>query len=52
MLKSIETYIQRTYKMSDNIVNAIQNMIKPSLDPPEKLDKSKCLDNTGNFNPD
>jgi hypothetical protein len=38
--------------MPDNIVKAIQNMIRPSFDPPEKLDKSKCLDDAGKFNPD
>jgi hypothetical protein len=52
LLKSIETYIQRTYKMSDNIVKAIQNMIRPSFYPPEKQDKSKCLDDAGKFDSD
>jgi hypothetical protein len=53
LLKSIKIYIQRTYKMPDNIVKAIQNMIRPSFDPPEKPDKSKkCLDDAGKFNPD
>ncbi len=52
MLKSIETYIQRTYKMPDDIVKAIQNMIRPSFDPPEKTDKSKCLDNAEKINPE
>jgi hypothetical protein len=51
-LKSIKTCIQRTYKMPDDIVKAIQNMIRPSFDPPEKPDKSKCLDNAGKFDPD
>jgi hypothetical protein len=51
-LKSIETYIQRIYKMPDDIVKAIQNMIRPSFDPPEKTDKSKCLDDAGKFDPD
>jgi hypothetical protein len=40
LLKSIKTYIQRTYKIPDDIVKAIQNMIRPSFDPPEKPDKS------------
>ncbi len=33
-LKNIETYIQRTYKMPDDIVTAIQKMKKPTFDPP------------------
>jgi hypothetical protein len=52
LLKSIKTYIQRTYKMPDNIVKGIQNMIRPSFNPPEKPDKSKCLDNAGRFDLD
>ncbi len=52
LLKSIKTYIQRTYKMHDDIVKAIQNMIRPSFNPPEKMDKSKCLDNVRKFDPD
>jgi hypothetical protein len=52
LLKSIETYIQRTYKMPDDIVKAIQNMIRSSFDPPEKQDKSKWLDDAGKFDPD
>jgi hypothetical protein len=42
LLKSIKTYIQRTYEMPDNIVKGIQNMIRPSFNPPEKTDKSKA----------
>jgi hypothetical protein len=41
LLKSIKTYIQRTYKMPDDIMKAIQSIIRPSFDPPEKPDKSK-----------
>ncbi len=52
LLKSIKTYIQRTYKMPEDIVKAIQNMIRPSFDPPDKPDKSKCLDDAGKFDPD
>ncbi len=48
-LKNIETYIQRTYKMPDNIVKAIQKMKRPTFDPPEKPDKSKCVDSMGNY---
>jgi hypothetical protein len=49
-LKNIETYIQRMYKMPDNIVKASQKMKKPTFDPPEKPDKSKCMDSVGNYN--
>jgi hypothetical protein len=40
-VKNIETYIQRMYKMPDNIVKAIQKMKKPTFNLPEKPDKSK-----------
>ncbi len=52
LLKSIKTYIQRTYKMPDDIMKGIQNMIRPSFDPPEKPDKSKFLDDAGKFDLD
>jgi hypothetical protein len=45
-------YIQRTYKMPDNIAKAIQRMIRPSFNPPEKPDKSNCLDDAGKFDLD
>jgi hypothetical protein len=48
-LKNIKTYIHRLYKMPDNIVKAIQKMKKPTFDPPEKPDKSKCMDSVGNY---
>jgi hypothetical protein len=51
-LKNIETYIQMTYKMPDNIVKAIQKMKRPTFDPPEKPDKSKCVDSMGNYDAD
>ncbi len=38
--------------MSDDIVKAIQKMKKPTFDPPEKLDKSKCVNSAGNYNAD
>jgi hypothetical protein len=50
--KNIETYIRRTYKMPDDIVKVIQKMKKPTFDLPEKQDKSKCVDSTGNYNAD
>jgi hypothetical protein len=49
-LKSIEMYIQRTYKMPDNIVKAIQKTKRPTCNPPENPDKSKCVDSAGNYN--
>ncbi len=48
-LKNIKTYIQRRYKMPEDIVKAIQKMKKPSFDPPEKPDKRKCVDSVGNY---
>jgi hypothetical protein len=51
-LKNIKTYIQMMYKMPDNIVKAIQKMKRPTFNPPEKLDKSKCVDSAVNYNAD
>jgi hypothetical protein len=51
-LNNIETYIQMTYKMLDNIVKAIQEMKRPTFDTPEKLHKSKCMDSAGNYDAD
>jgi hypothetical protein len=51
-LKNIETYIQMTYKMPDDIVKAIQKMMRPTFDPLEKPDKSKCVDSAGNYDVD
>jgi hypothetical protein len=51
-LKNIKTHIQRTYKMPDNIVKAIQKMKKPTFNPLEKPDKSKCMDSVGNYDVD
>ncbi len=51
-LKNTETYIQMMYKMPDNTVKAVQKMKRPTFDPPEKLDKSKCVDRAGNYNAD
>ncbi len=50
--KNIEAYIQMTYKMPDNIVKVIQKMKRPTFDPPEKPDKSMCMDSAGNYNAD
>jgi hypothetical protein len=51
-LKNIETYLQRTYKMPDDIFKVIQKMKKPTFDPPEKPDKSKCVDSVRNYDAD
>jgi hypothetical protein len=51
-LKDIKTYIQRTYKMPDDKVKAIQKKKRPTFDPPEKPDKSKCVDSAGNYDTD
>jgi hypothetical protein len=40
------------YKMPDNIVKAIQKMKRPTFNPLEKPDKSKCMDSVGNYNAD
>jgi hypothetical protein len=51
-LKNIETYVQRTYKMPNKIVKAIQNMQHPTFDPPDKPDKASCKDVLSNFDED
>ena len=38
--------------MPDNIVKAIQQMKRPTLDYPSKPDKNKCVDDTGAFDED
>jgi hypothetical protein len=38
--------------MPNNVVKAIQKMKRPTFNPPEKPDKSKCMDSTGNYNTD
>ncbi len=49
-LKNTKTYIQRMYKMPDDMVKAIQKMTRPTFDIQEKPDKSKCVDSAGNYN--
>ena len=51
-LKSIENYIQRTYKMPDDIVKAIQQMKRLTLDYPNKPAKDECVDDQGTFDED
>jgi hypothetical protein len=42
-LKTINNYIQKTYKMPDDIVKAIQQMKRPTLPYPEKPTKVQCV---------
>jgi hypothetical protein len=51
-LKSIENYIQKTYKMPDDTVKAIQQMKWTTLDYPDKPAKDKCVDDQGTFDED
>jgi hypothetical protein len=48
-LKSIGNYIQKTYKMPDDIVTAIQQMKRPMLPYPGKPTKTQCVDNQGDL---
>ena len=47
-LKSIETYIQKSYKRPDYIVKALQNMSRLQLSPPTKPSKADHTDENGN----
>ena len=51
-LKSIKNYIQKTYKMPDDIVKAIQQMKRPTLSYPDKPTKAECVDDQGNLDED
>ena len=51
-LKSFENCIQKTYKMHDDIVKAIQQMKRPTLEYPDKPAKEKCVDDQGAFDED
>ena len=51
-LKSIETYIQKTYCSPDDIVKAINKMRPTSLVLPTKPDKTKYKDSSGNIDED
>jgi hypothetical protein len=52
LLKSIENFIQKIYKMPDDIVKAIQQMRCPTLSYPNTPDKTKCVDAAGQFDED
>jgi hypothetical protein len=43
-LKAITTYIQKTYKMPNNIIKSIQQMKRPPLAFPAKPTKATCVD--------
>ncbi len=49
-LKAIKTYIQKTCKMPDDIVKAIQQMKRPTLAFPAKPMKATCVDENNTFN--
>jgi hypothetical protein len=51
-LKAIKTYIQKTYKMPDNIVKSIQQMKRLTLAFPAKPTKATCVDENNLFNND
>jgi hypothetical protein len=51
-LKSIKNYIQKTCKMPDDIVRAIQQMKRPSLPYPDKPKKALCVDDQGDLDED
>jgi len=51
-LKTIENYIQRTYKMPDDIVKTIQNLTRQTFKYPDKPKKEDSLDSEGNVDKD
>jgi hypothetical protein len=51
-LKAVETYIQKIYKMPDDIVKATQQMKLPTLAFPPKPTIATCLDAKGDFDQD
>ena len=51
-LKSIKNYIQKTYKMPDDIVKAIQQMKRPMLPYPDKPTKAQYVDDQGDLDED
>jgi hypothetical protein len=51
-LKAIKTYIQKTYKMPDDIVKSIQQMKHPTLAFPAKPTKATCVDENNLFDKD
>ncbi len=51
-LKAIETYIQETYKIPNNIVKSIQQMKCPTLAFSAKPTKATCVDENNLFDED
>jgi hypothetical protein len=39
-------------KVPDNIIKVIQNMQRPTFDPPDKPDKASCKNEFSNFDKD
>jgi hypothetical protein len=51
-VKAIKTYIQKTYKMPDDIVKSIQQMKHPTLAFSAKPTKATCVDENNVFDED
>ena len=51
-LKSIENYIQKIYKTCDDIVKAIQQLKRPTLEYTKQPTKAQFTDDNGDFNDD
>ncbi len=51
-LKSIENYIQKTYKMPSDIVKEIQQMKRPTPPYPDKPTKAQCVDDQEDLDKD
>jgi hypothetical protein len=51
-LKSIENYIQMKYKTCDDIVKAIQQLKRPTLDYPKQPTRAKYADASGKVDKD
>ncbi len=52
LLKSIENYIQKNYKICNDIVQAIQQLKRPMLDYIKQPTRAKHTDNNGDFDKD
>jgi hypothetical protein len=51
-LKSIENYIQKNYKTCNDIVKAIQQLKRPTLDYPKQPMRAEHTDDNGDFDED
>jgi hypothetical protein len=52
LLKSIENYIQKNYKTLDNIVKAIQQLMRPTLEYPKQPMRAEHTEADGTLNED